>query len=304
MAALALSTLVVSVPTPVAAQAAQDAPAVQYVASVKRNTTGGGAIRMTPGVISATGVPIRPLIRQAYGPLQDFQLVGGPGWIDTDRYDIEARLEGPPSPLLMQTMLRRLFADRFKLKVHTENRELPVYELVRAREDGTLGPELKPSAPDCVTMMATQGRGRGGPGGERRGGPPPLDGRGRGRGGPGPLAFDGPPPCGSRGGGFGRFRAGGTTMAQFADSLSGQAQRVVVDKTGLDGYYDVMLTYTPAPGQVPIGPPPPGVELPAIDPNGPSLFTAIQEQLGLKLESARAPVEVVVIDSIEPPTDN
>ena len=87
--ALNLSIVVVSVPaTRIAAQAAQDAAAVQYVASVKRNTTGGGTIRMTPGVISATGVPIRPLIRQAYGPLQDFQLAGGLDWIDTERFDI------------------------------------------------------------------------------------------------------------------------------------------------------------------------------------------------------------------------
>ena len=93
-------------------------------------------------------------------------------------------------------------------------------------------------------------------------------------------------------------------MAQLAASLSGQAERVVVDKTGLAGYYDVMLTYTPPPGQLPLGPPPPGVELPAIDPDGPSLFTAIQEQLGVKLEPARAPVDVVVIDAIEPPIEN
>jgi uncharacterized protein (TIGR03435 family) len=294
-----------------AAQSPADAAAsVEYVASIKRSTApGGGATRMMPGRISTTGMPLRPLVRQAYGPLQDFQLVGGPDWIDTERFDIEVRLEGPPSQPMMQAMLRRMLAERFQLKTHTESRDLPVYELVLARDDGRLGPELKPSAPECVTMITTQGRGRGGPG-DGRGTPPPppppLDDRGRGRGpgGPGPLAFDGPPPCGSRGGGFGRFRAGGTTMAQLAASLAGNAQRVIIDKTGLTGVYDVMLTYTPNPAQLPLAPPPPGVELPAIDPNGPSLFTAIQEQLGLKLESARAPVEVVVIDAIERPSEN
>jgi uncharacterized protein (TIGR03435 family) len=308
MAALALLTIAGAVHAPrILAQAPQDpGTPVQYVASIKRTTGGGGTIRMTPGVIAATGMPIRPLIRQAYGPLQDFQLVGGPDWIDRDRFDIEARLEGTPNQPMMPAMLRQVLADRFRLRVHTESRELPIYQLVLARDDGRLGPELKPSSPDCITMITTQGRGQG-RGADGRGGPPPLDGRRRGRGpagGPGPLAFDGPPPCGSRGGGFGRFRAGGTNMTQFAASLSGDAQRVVIDKTGLTGFYDVVLTYTPAPGQLPLAPPPPGVELPSIDPNGPSLFTAIQEQLGLKLESTRGPVEVVVIDSIEPPTEN
>ena len=93
-------------------------------------------------------------------------------------------------------------------------------------------------------------------------------------------------------------------MAQFANALSGTAQRVVVDKTGLTGYYDINLTYTPTPDQLPQGPPPPGVETPAIDPNGPSLYTALQEQLGLKLQDQRGPVEVVVIDAIDAPTEN
>ncbi len=291
----------------IGAQAPADTAAVDYVASIKRSTApGGGGIQRLPGRISATGMPLRPLIRQAYGPLQDFQLVGAPDWIDTERFDIEARLEGPPSPQMMQAMLRRMLAERFQLSTHTESRDLPVYDLVLARDDGRLGPGLEPSAPDCVAMITTQGRGRGGPAAGRGAPPPPLEGRGRGRGpgGPGPLAFDGPPPCGSRGGGFGRFRAGGATMAQLAESLAGTARRVVVDRTGLAGYYDVILTYTPDPAQLPLAPPPPGIELPAIDPNGPSLFTAVQEQLGLKLVPATAPVDVVVIDRIEKPTEN
>ena len=93
-------------------------------------------------------------------------------------------------------------------------------------------------------------------------------------------------------------------MAEFANQLGQSAQRVVIDKTGLTGHYDIQLTYTPTADQLPLVPPPPGVELPPIDPDGPSLFTALQEQLGLKLESSRAPVDVVVIDSIERPTEN
>ena len=93
-------------------------------------------------------------------------------------------------------------------------------------------------------------------------------------------------------------------MSQLAASLSGLAQRVVVDKTGLTGLFDVDLSFTPAPDQLPPGPPPPGAQPPAIDPDGPTLLTALQEQLGLKLEPRRGSVDVVVIDSIEQPTEN
>jgi uncharacterized protein (TIGR03435 family) len=308
----------------VAALGAQDPSApIPYVASVKRNTTGtGGVIRIRPGNISVTGMPIRILIRQAYGQLQDFQLVGGPGWINSDRFDIEARVEDPAAasgPQFVPTVLRQLLEERFKLKAHKETRELAIFALMLARSDGRLGPNLTPSSPECVALMSAGPRGRGGADGrggpppDGRGGPPPdgrggppLDGRGPIRaGGPGPGGgFDSPVQCGQRRGGFGRVQAGGNTMAQFANALSGTAQRVVIDKTGLTGYYDIELTYTPTPDQLPQGPPPPGAEPPPIDPNGPSLFTAIQEQLGLKLQDQRGPVEVVVIDTVEPPTEN
>jgi uncharacterized protein (TIGR03435 family) len=310
------STLIVA--TLVAASGAQDPSApIPYVASVKRNTTGtGGVIRIRPGNISVVGMPIRVLIRQAYGQLQDFQLVGGPGWINSDRFDIEAKVEDAAAgagPQFVPTVLRQLLEDRFKLKAHKETRELPVFALMLARSDGRLGPNLTPSSPECVTTMSARGRA----GRDSRGGPPP-DGRGGpspdGRGGPpasgpparegGPGVFDAPVQCGQRGGGFGRFRAGGATMAQFAGMLSGAAQRVVLDRTGLTGYYDLNLTFTPTPDQLPQGPLPPGVEPPPIDPNGPSLFTALQEQLGLKLQDQRGPVEVVVIDAVETPTEN
>jgi uncharacterized protein (TIGR03435 family) len=300
---------------------AQDPPPVPYVASVKRNVTGfGGQIRIAPGLISVNGMPVRILIRQAYGQLQDFQLIGGPDWMNSDRFDIEAKPEGggPMSPQVLQSIFRQILEDRFALKAHKETRELPIYALMLARNDGRLGPNLKPSSPECTTMMTQRGRGpapdgRGGPSPDARGGiaagrsGPPPDGRGGpGRaGGPPPPDFDAPPACGQRMGGFGRMRAGGTTMEQFATFISGTAQRVVIDKTGLTGYYDIALTYTPAGDQLPQGPPPPGAPPPPpIDPDGPSFFTAIQEQLGLKLDNQRGPVEVVVIDSIQQPTDN
>ena len=295
---------------------AQDPAPVPYVASVKRNAGGfGGQIRIMPGNISVNGMPVRLLIRQAFGQLQDFQLIGGPDWINSDRFDIEAKPEGggPMTPQVLQSVFKQILEERFALKVHKETRELPIYALVLARSDGRLGPNLKPASEECSTRMASRGRGpapdaRGGA--VRVGGPPP-DGRGGpGRAGgpggpPGPPDWDAPPVCGQRGGGFGRMRAGGATIADFAAMISGTAQRVVIDKTGLSGYYDIALTYTPAGDQLPQGPPPPGAPAPPpIDPDGPTFFTAIQEQLGLKLDNQRGPVEVVVIDSINPPTEN
>lgn len=295
---------------------AQDTAPVPYVASVKKSAGGFGAqMRIGPGMISSNGVPVRLLMRQAFGQLQDFQLVGGPSWINSDRFDIEAKIEGggPMSPQMIQSVLRQILEERFALKVHRETRELPIYALVLARSDGRLGPNLKPSSPECSTTMASRGRGPApGPDGRggvmvSRGGPPP-DGRGgpgRAGGPPAPPDFDAPAACGQRMGGFGRLRAGGTTMDDFATFISGTAQRVVINKTGLTGYYDVALTYTPTPDQLPQGAPPPGAPaLPSIDPDGPGFFTAIQEQLGLKLDNQRGPVEVVVIDSIQQPTEN
>jgi uncharacterized protein (TIGR03435 family) len=295
---------------------AQDIAPIPYVASVKKNAGGfGGQIRIMPGNISVNGMPVRILIRQAYGQLQDFQLVGGPAWINQDRFDIEAKPEGggPMSPQVLQSVFRQILEDRFALKAHKETRELPIYALMLVRSDGRLGPNLTPSSPECTTMITSRGRGPA-PGGApadgrvgvaiARGGPPP-DGRGGPGRGPAPFDFNAPPVCGQRGGGFGGLRAGGMTMADFASMISGTAQRVVVDNTGLTGYYDFALNYTPSGDQLPQGPPPPGAPpLPPIDPNGPSFFTALQEQLGLKLENQRGPVEVVVIDSIQQPTEN
>jgi len=298
---------------------AQETAPVPYVASVKKSAGGLGAqMRIAPGMISANGVPVRLLMRQAFGQLQDFQLIGGPDWISSDRFDIEAKIEGgaPMTPQVLQSVIRQILEERFALKTHRETRELPIYALMVARSDGRLGPNLKPSSTECSTMMSQRGRGPapgGAPGPDARGGVaitrsgPPPDGRGGpGRaGGPPPFDFDAPPVCGQRGGGFGRLRAGGTTMADFATMISGTAQRVVIDKTRLTGYYDIALTYTPTGDQLPQGAPPPGAPAPPpIDPDGPSFFTAIQEQLGLKLDNQRGPVDVVVIDSIQQPTEN
>lgn len=292
--------------------AAQSPPEPSFdVVSVKRNTTSDGArmMRNSPGNLSAFNITIRQLIQMAF-QLQDFQIVGAPEWASTDGYDVEGRFDPaaqragvPPGQPPMFPMIRTLLRERFGMVARTETSEMPVLALTLARADGRLGPQIKQSTADCAALAAARGRGpidgRGGPP-DGRGGP--LDGRGAPA--PGtPFTLGERPQCGGRGG-FGQLLIGGMPMAQFVRQLSQLTNRVVVDRTGLTGGYDIELKFTPAPGQLPAGPPPPGFEPPPIDPNGPTLFAALEEQLGLKLESERGPVDVVVIDRLERPTEN
>jgi len=280
------------------------------VASVKRNTSGDGfiTVSLAPTRPTFINMPVRQLIVRAFG-VQQFQVSGGPSWITSDRFDITAKAaDDGATPAQMNLMLQSLLADRFKLRVHRENRQSDVYHLVKARPDGKLGDALKPAAVDCGA------RGRGAPGG-----PVPAPGGGPGLGtpvpGPGPGARAGglqPGPGGAPGGCMmmmtpGRLQMGGQPLSAFVAALSNQLGRPVLDETGLSGAYDLTLSYMPDAGGrgLPAGAPPPGApDLPPIDPNAPSLPTALQEQLGLKLEAAKGPVEMIVIDSIEPPTED
>jgi bla regulator protein blaR1 len=294
-----LSAIVaVDLPIPARLRAQTQAPAadasanpVFEVASVKQNRSGEGFIRvgMAPGGrFTATNVPLRQLILMAY-QVQPFQIVGGPSWIASDRFDIVAKAAGdmPPSaPGVvgpMQLMMRTLLGDRFKLTLHNEQKEMPIYTLVLAKADGKLGPQLRQSTTDCASIMRAAAQ---------RGGPPP------------PPSFSEPMQCGMRV--FpGALSAGGFPLSQLAQFLSSTVQRVVVDRTGLTGNFDLNMTWTP--DQMPQGrgdPPPGAPPLPAIDPNGPSIFTAVQEQLGLKLESTKGPVDVLVIDRAEHPSED
>ena len=263
------------------------------VASVRSNTSGDNKMSnqiLPGGRYNAVNIPPRLLIMNAYG-LQEQQLVGAPPWITSERFDIVAKAEGeigPPvsrdgGPSQMQLMIRSLLEERFKLKVHREPREVPIYSLVLARPDGRLGNGLKVSAVDCEALMAAR----------RKGGPPPEPPK------PGER-----PQCGARVG-FGELTAGGQPLLELISLLSATVGRSVVDRTGLTGRYDIDLRWTPdrvlqragAAASEPIR-----VNGVDIDPNGPSIFTALQEQLGLKLESERGTVEALVIDSIERPT--
>ena len=261
------------------------------VASVKRNNSGDGNITrgMQPGGrLTFINNPLRQLIIAAY-QVQPFQVIGGPSWLTTDRFDIVAKAPDGATPDQMNPMLRTLLAERFKLVVHRETREMPVYSLVKARPDGRLGDRLKPAAVDC------------GPAARGRGGPPPTPPGGAPGAAPGPQG----PLMGCRAMiSPGRLQIAGQPLAQLASLLANQVGRPIVDKTGLAGAYDIELSFMPegAGRGGPVGTPPPGAPpIPAVDPDAPSLFTALQEQLGLKLESERGPVEVIVIDSVEQP---
>jgi len=252
------------------------------VASVKPNKSGDGRVMvgMQPGGrFNASNVPLRLLLRQAFN-VQDFQIVCGPDWITSDRFDVIA--QAPDGVAFtgdtMRPMLRSLLAERFKLMFHNETRDMPIYALMKARTDGKLGTGLTPAAIDC----AAAARGR-------RGAPPPAPPQ------PGQKME-----CGMMIG-PGRLNAGGMPLSNLATALAPQVGRIVLDKTELTGNYDFELTYAPeaigsvgGPALLNGGPV-------AVDPNAPNLFTALQEQLGLKLDSQRGPVDVVVIDRIEQP---
>lgn len=262
---------------------AQTPPSAAFeVASVKPNKGGDGRIMlgMQPGGrFNATNVPVRMLLRQAFN-IQEFQIVGGPDWLGSDRFDVVAKAPDGAEFTAdsMRPMLRSLLVERFKLAFHNESRDMPVYFLMRARPDGKLGAGLMPAAIDCAAVM----RGR-------RGGGPPLA----------PPQPGQKMECGFMMG-PGRMNVGGMPMSNLAQALSPLVGRIVLDKTELTGNYDFELNYSPeglGSGAPPIlngGPIP-------IDPNMPTIFTALQEQLGLKLDSQRGPVDVVVIDRLEQP---
>jgi uncharacterized protein (TIGR03435 family) len=249
------------------------------VASIKLNkSTGAFALaRPSPGGrFTLTNIPLQFVITMAYR-IKDFQLSGAPAWLTSERYDIEAKAEGNPSFDAMLPMLQTLLEDRLQFKFHRESKELPVYALLVAKPG-----KLHQAEGDCGPLPT--------------GPPPPPE--------PGKLPTA---PCG----GFflfpGHLTGQKVGIPQLVDSLSRFTGRVVLDKTNLTGKYDINLDYTPEQGQfqAPPGGPPPGLPpLPPTDPNGPSLFTALQEQLGLKLESQKGPVEMLVIDHVERPSEN
>jgi len=236
-------------------------PAAFEVSSVKLNKSGSGSSgsNFKNGRFTATNVPLKNLMGyDAFGIPQP-RILGGPKWLDSARFDIDARMETIAADELktlsndqreaeMRAMFQQLLADRFKLAVHWETRDLPVYALVAAKK----GPKLQETKNPGDTWTSSGG---------------------------------------------GNFSGTSLTLNEFAEALtqglSRELGRVVIDKTGIQGRYDLALKWTPdidADGSA--------------SNSGPAIFTAIQEQLGLKLESAKGPVKVLIIDHLEMPTEN
>jgi len=262
-------------PVGLSGQTPESAP-IPYVATVKVNVSGTGESftrRLPGGTFLASNMLLRDLIAFAHG-LEPFQIEGAPGWIGDVRFDVTMKAEanvGPvaigPTQIGLQ-LARAVLAERFSFQAHREIRDRPVFALVRARQDGSLGPRLKQSATDCAALATEAGK---------SGAPWP------------PRSADGSILCGLQTRGN-TLIAGGYPMAEFQRFLTRQTQRVVLDRTGLPGAWDFELTFAP-----------PDVAAASIT-DTPSLFTALPEQLGLKLEATRGPAEVLVVDRIERPT--
>jgi uncharacterized protein (TIGR03435 family) len=239
---------------------------------------------MQPARFAAQNITLQTLLKMAYARagstpqstinLLDQQIAGGPEWLDVDKFDIIATAEKQIAPTDMRLMIQRMLADRFKLAAHWETRELPVYLLTKARADGKLGQGFTPTSDaECEAG--------------RRDGPPVPPEPGK----PAP-----PPPCGAIQFGPGQLVARGAPVEWLANVLVTVPvitgiDRPVINRTGIEGNYGFTLKFAPAQSTSP-------------DPDRPQLFTALEEQLGLKLESSRAPVDVLVVDSVQKPDPN
>ncbi|HEY4382764.1 MAG TPA: TIGR03435 family protein [Acidobacteriaceae bacterium] len=270
----AIATLAAETP-PAAAQAA--APLSFEVATVKvmdAKKPHPASVRIVGDQFEATGMTLKELIKIAYDLNYgaDHQISGGPDWIGSTRFDVEAK-EDPAFGMALQKMteeqrgdrlrqmLRGLLGERFKLQIHHGSAELPIYDLVKAKGGSKLMPAVERPTPPTQERSAK-------------------------------------PRSSIRFAGRGVIEGNDADAPMLITILSMQPEiggRLVVDKTGLAGKYDFTLRWTPDIGQ--------GSEQPAPD-AGPSLFTALQEELGLRLESTKAPVDVLIIDHVEMPVEN
>jgi uncharacterized protein (TIGR03435 family) len=223
------------------------------------------------GSLTMRNLTLRVLIAAAYGtpfpiPLPDERIVGGPEWLNTARFAVEARSAHPPDAATATRdigfMLRTLLADRFGLRVRLEPRPQRVYALVRAPGRRKSGVTLRPTESECARNSAG---------------------------------------CGI-GGGAGTLEMRGAPLELLAFTLAEAVGRPVVDRTGLQGLFDGSLEWAPAPDELQgiFG----GAPAPPEAQTGPSIFTALEEQLGLKLQDARAPIETLVITHAELPSPN
>lgn len=245
---------------------AQQQPRPSFeVASIKPNNSpsGNGGLRFDPGALTAENVGLRFLITWGYN-VKMFQLTGGPGWMESAKFDIAAKAEGNASSERLRLMLQSLLEERFKLQLRHETKIQSVYSLVPAKS----GIKLRESRADCEALAREQQAGQ-------------LSRRN----------------CGTWSGSDHEFTGTKISMAQFVEGLSQMLEFPVIDKTGFAGNFDVRLAWS---GSDPVAAPD-GVAGKTADP---AIFTALREQLGLKLESAKGPVEVLVVDHLEHPSGN
>jgi len=242
---------------------------VVSIKSNRSNSGRSGSGYRPGGVYVATNVSLKFMITEAYG-IRDFQLEGGPNWLDKDRFDIEARGDAADTPdgpnvdrVRILFKLRSVLESRFELKTHQETRELPIYALVT----GKAGPKLTVA--------------------EKRTGQCGVSG--------GPRCAGIQMRCCQAG--MADLVATDVSIPQFVETLSQMLSRQVIDKTNIQGAFDMKLRWL----REDVTPVTAGV---AGEPEGPSLFTVIQEQLGLKLESTKGPVQVLIIDHAEKPSEN
>jgi uncharacterized protein (TIGR03435 family) len=238
------------------------------IASVKQNLNPIPAWRMnfTTDGVSAQGVTLEYAIQEAFGVYDDRLWSGGPGWIKDKRFDINAKFDISkyPNPTLDQrkAMLQQLLADRFKLKVHHENRQFSLYALVISKHGilfkETNKEDLQTSPEWGVICMHTRSR-------------------------RGVLEMTGCPM---------------NALASSLDLAAGDLGRKVVDQTGLTGHFDFKLSWTPMMTNGPSVNDANGTS------SGPSIFTAVREQLGLELKPITAPLDTIVIDHVEMPSEN
>jgi uncharacterized protein (TIGR03435 family) len=245
---------------------------------------GGGWMQPMPGRLTASA-PLRVLMQAAYN-VQSFQIEGGPEWAEGDGYSVDAKPAGNPEHAEMMLMLQSLLEDRFQLRVHRESREMPVYALMPDRGGLKLPP---PRNGSCVEETEVLGP-LADPGAQLQ---PP---------GQGSLPA---PRCGGLdvplGAGGARLRGGKVPMAEFVRVLSRILGHTVIDQTGFVGRFDVTLDFLPDDTTAGLPPPPPGTV--PFSNASPSIFSAVQD-MGLRLESTKGPVDVLIIDHVERPSAN